>query len=127
MVEYINTLNAVFSCLSDPTRRDILKRVGKKSMNVGEIANQYKLTFAAVAKHIEILKRSQLVTKKRKGKEQVVSINPKSFTLASDYLQQYQQLWKDRLDSLDNYLKKINKQKINKERTKYATNKRSHF
>ena len=109
MVEYSNELDAVFGSLSDPTRRDILKRISKRSMSVGEIAAHYQLTFAAVSKHLEVLERARLVVKTRQGKTQIVSLAPKALAAANDYLEHYRQLWENRLGSLDKYLKLINK------------------
>src|ERR1700691_3173155 len=103
MVEYLNELNSVFGSLSDPTRRDILKKVSKKSLSVGEIAVHYKLTFAAVAKHLDVLHRAKLINKSRRGKEQIVSISPGTLAAASSYLATYKQLWENRLDNLDAY------------------------
>lgn len=105
MVERSNQLNEVFASLSDPTRRDILERVGKRSMNVGQIAQHYSMSFAAVAKHIDVLQRTGLVTKTRHGKEQVIALNPASLAAASHYIEQYREMWEQRLDSLDRYLK----------------------
>ena len=111
MVEYSNELDSVFGSLSDPTRRDILKRVSRKPMSVGEIEAHYKLTYAAVAKHLDVLERAGLITKTRRGKEQIVSLAPKSLAAASEYLEKYRELWENRLESLDKYLKLINKDK----------------
>lgn len=109
MVEYANTLDLVFGSLSDPTRRDILKRVSKKSRSVGEIAKHYNLSFAGIAKHLEVLERAGLVVKTRRGKEQIVALAPKALAQANRYLSGYRQLWEQRLDKLDIYLKTINK------------------
>ncbi len=105
MVEQVKELSSVFGSLSNPTRRDILKRVGKKSLSVGDIARRYKLSFAAVAKHLDVLHRAKLISKARRGKEQIVSITPGTLAVASKYLENFQQLWENRLDSLDKYLK----------------------
>jgi len=107
MVEYKEKLNNVFGSLSDQTRRDILKRLSKGSMNVGEIAKHYKLTFAAVSKHIQVLEKARLIIKKRRGKEQIVSIYPHALVAAGKYIDMYKQLWGNRLDSLDVYLQSI--------------------
>jgi len=109
MVEQQNRLDAVFKSLSDPTRRDILKKISKKSMSVGQIAIHYQLTFAAVAKHLDVLAHAGLVTKARRGKEQIVTLSPKTLAAANHYLERYRELWENRLDSLDKYLKTINK------------------
>jgi DNA-binding transcriptional ArsR family regulator len=106
MVERFSQLDRVFTSLSDPTRRDMLRRIGKKSMNIGEIAQHYTISFAAVAKHISVLEGADLVTKTRHGKERVVSLTPATFAAATHYLDQYREMWEQRLDSLDNLLKK---------------------
>ena len=106
MVEQENELDFVFGSLSDPTRRDILRKVSKKSLSVGEIAAHYKLTFAAVAKHLDVLHRAGLITKTRRGKEQIVSIAPRMLAAASSYLENYKQLWENRMDRLDSFLKR---------------------
>lgn len=105
MVERTNELNAVFGALSDPSRRDILKRLSKRTMSVGEIAQHYAITFAAVAKHLDVLARAGLVTKTRKGKVQIVALAPKALAAANKHLESYRQLWESRLDSLDAFLK----------------------
>jgi len=114
MVEQKHELDSIFGSLSDPTRRDILKKVSQKNMSVGEIALHYQLTFAAVAKHLEVLHRAKLINKNRHGKEQIVSISPGTLVAASDYLQTYKQQWENRLDNLDRYLKLIHKNKKGK-------------
>jgi DNA-binding transcriptional ArsR family regulator len=105
MVERSNRLDSVFGSLSDPTRRDILKRLGRKSMTVSEIAEPYDLTFAAVAKHLEVLQAAGLVTKTKKGREQIVTLAPKALAAANTYLESYRDLWENRLDSLGEFLK----------------------
>jgi DNA-binding transcriptional ArsR family regulator len=105
MVEYTFNLDFVFSSLADPTRRDILRRVGKTELSVGEIAKHYELTFAAVSKHLKVLEKAALVTKRRRGKEQLVSLAPRAFVGAAEYLDWYKPFWTDKLGSLETYLK----------------------
>ena len=109
MVEYNAALklDSIFGSLADSTRRDILKRVAKKEMSIGEIANRYNLTFAAVSKHLKVLEKAKLIVKRRQGKQQFVQLAPSTLKDASNYLEYYQKLWEDRFDSLEVYLKKI--------------------
>ena len=74
-------------------------------MSVGEVAAQYKTSLAAVAKHLDVLQRAGLVNKTRRGKEQIVSLNPAALAEASDFLEAYRRLWDRRLESLDKHLK----------------------
>lgn len=107
MVELTYDLNSVFGSLSDPTRRDILKRISKRGMSISAIAKHYEFSFAGVAKHLDVLERAGLVRKTRHGKEQIVTIDPQALAAANDYLEVYKQLWEQRLDSLDQYLKSL--------------------
>jgi DNA-binding transcriptional ArsR family regulator len=114
MVEYksnAQVLDAVFSSLSDPTRRAMLKQVARRGMSIGEIATSYNLTFAAVAKHLSVLERAALVKKTKRGKEQIVTLSPPAFASANAYLEGYRALWENRLDSLDRYLESIKKKR----------------
>ena len=106
MVEYALSLDSTFSSLSDRTRRDILRRVSGREMSVGEIARPYDLTFAAVSKHLKVLEKAKLITKRRRGTEQMVQLSPTALADAAEYLQWYRQFMEARLDSLENYLSK---------------------
>ncbi|MBI4836061.1 MAG: winged helix-turn-helix transcriptional regulator [Candidatus Abawacabacteria bacterium] len=104
MVKYDLNLDSIFSSLSDPTRRDILQRVADRELTVGEIAQPYQLSLAAVSKHLKVLEHSQLIVKRRKGKKQLVKLSPLALKNAAHYLQEYQALWENRLDSLAQFL-----------------------
>ena len=104
MVEYALQLDSTFSALSDPTRRDVLSRVSRQELSIGEIAEDYDLTFAAVSKHIKVLGKARLIVKRKRGKEQIVSAAPQALADAYEYLNEYKQLWETRLDALAIYL-----------------------
>jgi DNA-binding transcriptional ArsR family regulator len=106
MVEQTLSLNSIFSSLSDPTRRDMLRRLIKESLSIGELAKPYDLTFAAVSKHLKVLERAHLITKDRRGKEQMVSVVPHALKEVDDYLEAYRALWEERFDRLDALLVK---------------------
>lgn len=107
MVEYASHLDAVFHSLADPTRRDILRRVMRKELSITEVAGAYKrhMSLAAVSKHVRVLEDAKLVQKRRKGKQQFIAPSPPAFKRASRYLEQYRELWGERLDRLDVFLK----------------------
>lgn len=109
MDAHSNDLDTVFNSLADPTRRDILKRVSTKELTIGEIAKHYKLTFAAISKHLKVLERARLIVKHRSGKQQLVKIAPTAFKDATTYLDYYKRFWEERLDSLEEYLKNESK------------------
>lgn len=94
-------LNDVFKSLSDPTRRDILSRVLERAYTISELAEKYKMSFSAIAKHIKVLEKAKLVKKSKHGKAQVITINGESIEKADAYLQRYAILWSDRFDRLE--------------------------
>lgn len=104
MVEYKLNLDSVFSSLADPTRRDILHRVSASELSVGDIAKAYNLTLAAVSKHLKVLEKARLVTKKRRGKAQMVQMAPQTLRAVDEYLAMYREQWEQRLDLLETYL-----------------------
>lgn len=105
MVEYSLSLDLIFSSLADPTRRDILQRVACSELTVSEISQPYDMSLAAVSKHLKILERARLIIKRRRGKQQLVRLAPRSLAPAADCLEAYHQAWQTRLDSLEQYLK----------------------
>jgi DNA-binding transcriptional ArsR family regulator len=106
MVECNAELDSIFGSLADTTRRDILRRVATRELSVGEIASSYEISLAAVSKHLVVLEKAQLVTKRRAGKLQVVGLLPAALVDASKHLERYRDLWESRLDRLEAYLEK---------------------
>ncbi|HYH74997.1 MAG TPA: metalloregulator ArsR/SmtB family transcription factor [Candidatus Saccharimonadales bacterium] len=104
MVEQNAYLDGLFGSLADPIRRDILRRLVDASYSVGQLAEKYDMSFAAVAKHIKVLEKATLIIKTRRGNEQVVSIAPAALKDAAFYLHQYEKLWSDRFAAIDTLL-----------------------
>lgn len=104
MVESTLSLDTLFFALADSTRRSILSRVAEFELSIGEIAEHYQLTFAAISKHIKVLENAHLITKRRRGKEQVVILVPETFSVAREALERYASLWNQRYDTLEKLL-----------------------
>ena len=68
-------MSDVFKALSDPTRRHILELLKKKSMNAGEIADEFDISKPSISHHLSILKSSGLIFDERKGQNIVYSID----------------------------------------------------
>jgi len=105
MVEYRKNLDAIFHSLADPTRRDLLRRLRPREQTIGELADHYHLTFAAISKHLQVLERAKLIRKHRSGREQRVELFPLGLAYADHYLEQYRELWEKRMDRLETFIK----------------------
>jgi len=106
MVNQTLSLDFIFGSLADATRRDILRRVAKEELSVGEIAKPYNLTLAAISKHLGVLERARLISKQRRGKEQIVQLAPQAFAETYEYLEFYRKHLEDRMNGLEQYLRK---------------------
>jgi DNA-binding transcriptional ArsR family regulator len=90
----------VFTALADATRRDIVRRAIAGEEGVAELAGHYPMSFAAVQKHVAVLERAGLVTKRRIGRRKVVRTQVEGLRVAQRLLDQYEQLWLDRIDRI---------------------------
>lgn len=104
MVESNVALDKIFGALADMTRRDILKRVSKAEHTISELAEPYAMSLAAIAKHVSVLEKAGLITKRRSGKEKVVQIQPTTLKVAAEYLSEYEKVWSARFNALEKLL-----------------------
>lgn len=94
-------LNQLFRALADGTRRDILARSLTGTHSVSELAARYKMSFAAVQKHVAVLERAGLIQKRANGREQLVSTNPARLQRVGELLDHFESIWRRRLAQLD--------------------------
>jgi DNA-binding transcriptional ArsR family regulator len=94
----------LFHALADTTRRDILRRCAGGEPSVSRLADAYPMSFAAVQKHVAVLERAGLVTKERRGREQLVRTDPDAVRRARQALDQLETAWRGRVDRMSNLL-----------------------
>jgi len=94
----------IFHALADGTRRDIVRRVVDGEWSVSALARQYPMSFAAVQKHVAVLERAELVTKERRGREQLVHANLSTVRRAAEVLEQLEEIWCGRLARFEDVL-----------------------
>jgi DNA-binding transcriptional ArsR family regulator len=86
-------VDRIFRALADRTRRSIFERVLVAGLSVSTLADDYDMSFAAVQKHVRVLERASLVTKRRNGREQIVLGNMPTLRSASALLDAFEQIW----------------------------------
>src|SRR5205814_5144723 len=91
----------VFAALADHTRRDIVRRAISAEEGVLELASHYPMSFAAVQKHVAVLERAGLITKRRIGRRRVVRTNLEALLVARRLFDQYEDLWRARIDRMN--------------------------
>jgi DNA-binding transcriptional ArsR family regulator len=103
----------MFGALADVTRRDIVRRAIDGEEGVAELAGHYPMSFAAVQKHIAILERAGLVTKHRIGRRKIVRTNPAGILAARRLLDQYEELWRGRIDRMTDLITRTDTRETN--------------
>ncbi|MDA0873706.1 MAG: metalloregulator ArsR/SmtB family transcription factor [Bacteroidetes bacterium] len=91
----------IFHALSDHTRRDILRRSLEGEHSISELAASYDMSFAAVQKHVSVLHKAGLLTKRRKGRKALTRGNPETIRSATALLKELEALWYGRVERMD--------------------------
>ena len=94
-------VNRIFRALADATRRDIVRRTLIEEVSVSQLADAYLMSFAAVQKHVAVLEEAKLVTKQPRGRQRMVRGELARIRQAQRLLDQFEQLWRSRIDRLD--------------------------
>ncbi|MGC3954774.1 MAG: metalloregulator ArsR/SmtB family transcription factor [Propionicimonas sp.] len=97
--------DAFFHALADRTRRDILRRVLAGEHSVTALAANYDMSFAAVQKHVAVLERAGLITKRRSGREQLASGDVDAIRSVASMLTELEDVWRGRIARIDDLLK----------------------
>ena len=96
--------DALFHALSDRTRRDIVRRVLGGEHSVTALAAKYDMSFAAVQKHVAVLERAGLLTKRRHGREQLASGDVDAVRSVASMLDELEDVWRGRVARIDQLL-----------------------
>jgi DNA-binding transcriptional ArsR family regulator len=108
----------VFQGIADPTRRAILHMISAQPLNVNSVSEKFEMSRTAVYKHIKILTECGLIVVNQKGRERYCQAQLHKLGQVSEWIEQYREIWNNRLDSLDTYLQKLQSKKKKYERKK---------
>jgi DNA-binding transcriptional ArsR family regulator len=97
-------VDRIFHALADATRRDILAQAVEGRSSVSALARRYPMSFAAVQKHVAVLEGAGLVTKERRGREQLVRTDVDTVQRARELLAAMEDLWRARVARIDDLL-----------------------
>jgi DNA-binding transcriptional ArsR family regulator len=104
VVEDLAGVDAVFRALSHPTRRDMLARLRRSDLTVGQLAGPLPVSLAAASKHVAVLERAGLVARTVEGRTHVCRLTPGPLASAAAWLETYETYWNERLDALEQAL-----------------------
>lgn len=108
-------LSRTFAALADPTRRAILARLSEGEATVGQLAEPFAMSFAAVSKHLRVLEAAGLVSRGRDAQYRPARLDARPLAAASDWIGDYARFWADSFDTLGSYLDKLQQTNPTKE------------
>ena|SRR5687768_9656641 len=111
----METRRDVFQAIADPTRRQIIEMVARRSLNVKEIAENFEVSRQAVSLHVKILIECGLVVIKKRGRERYCEAKLEQLNDVAEWVDYCKQFWSTQFNSLEKYLKK---EQISKKRKK---------
>ena len=100
-------LDALFTALSDRTRRDIVARLSTGEATVKELAEPYAMSMQAVSQHIRVLERSGLVSQGRHRQTRPCRLEPAALEAAVSWIEESRRAWSDRMDRLETHLVRV--------------------
>lgn len=96
----------VFGAISHPARRRMLDLLAEGERPVKEIAAHFEMSRPAVSQHLRLLLDMGLVTEERHGRERRYRLAPQRLGPVRDWIAHYERFWDDRLQHLQEHLKK---------------------
>ena len=100
-------LDALFTALSDRTRRDIVARLSTGEATVKELAAPYAMSMQAVSQHVRVLERSGLVSQRRHRQTRPCRLEPAALETALSWIEESRRTWSERMDRLETHLARL--------------------
>jgi DNA-binding transcriptional ArsR family regulator len=100
-------LSLTFAALADPTRRAILARLAEGEATVNQLAEPFSISLQAISKHLKVLERAGLITRGRTAQWRPCRLQTAPLEGASDWMERYRHIWRDRFDRLDQEIQEI--------------------
>ncbi|MET4781031.1 metalloregulator ArsR/SmtB family transcription factor [Glaciihabitans sp. UYNi722] len=104
-------LSRVFSALADPTRRDILSRLGEGPTTVGDLAGKYSMSRPAISQHLAVLDGAGLITRTVSAQWRECSVREGGLDDAAEWVAKQRAEWSQRLDFLEEHIRAKRKER----------------
>lgn len=111
MAKHDTDLSDLFHALADPTRRAILTRLAQGPAPVSELAEPTGLRLPTVMRHLAVLEEAGLIATSKDGRVRTCAIVPEALMPMRTWLDEQRVIWESRLDRLDDYVKKVMKER----------------
>jgi DNA-binding transcriptional ArsR family regulator len=100
-------LDSTFAALADGTRRAIVARLAMGDASVMELGRPFDMSQPAISKHLKVLERAGLITRRREAQRRPCRLEPRRLKQIADWVGSYRQFWEESFGRLDDYLQEL--------------------
>jgi DNA-binding transcriptional ArsR family regulator len=104
MAQYSAEIDGVFVALADPTRRGVIRRLGRGPTSVGDLASEFPMTLPSFMKHVRTLEANGLIRTVKTGRVRTCVLNRERLGLIDDWLAEQRRIWEGRTDRLERFV-----------------------
>ncbi len=104
---------ALWLAVADPSRRSLLELlIDQGEATASGLSGEVPFSRQAVAKHLAVLERAQLVSSRRQGREVLFSVRPAQVDNAAQMMVNVGQAWDTRLQSIKRIAEAVHKSRL---------------
>lgn len=107
MAHHDPDLDRIFQALSDPTRRQLLARIGKGAVAVSELARPTGMALPTIMRHLSVLEEAHLISTSKTGRTRLCHPRPETLEATADWLARQRAEWEARTDRLEAFLETL--------------------
>jgi DNA-binding transcriptional ArsR family regulator len=104
MAKYSQELDGLFVALADPTRREVVRRLGHGPQSVGDLARGFPITLPSFMKHVRTLEANGLIRTTKSGRVRTCALRRERLALVDGWLAEQRRIWEERTDRLERFV-----------------------
>ena len=105
MVHY-SPVDRTLAALADPTRREVLERLGRGRATITELAEPFGISLTGMRKHVRVLENAELVATRKVGRSRECGLGPRRLEDVEQWIETYRRMLDERLDRFGEFLER---------------------
>jgi DNA-binding transcriptional ArsR family regulator len=110
------TTTDAFNAVAEPRRRQILDALSGGERRVNDLVDFLDISQPQMSKHLKVLREVGLVRVRSEGRERLYRLDAGSLKPIHDWVKNYERMWSERFDALDEVLEDLKGEEVADER-----------
>ena len=104
MPKLADPVDAAFKALADPTRRQVVERLGAGPASTSTLAEPFDMALPSFTQHLAVLERAGIVTSTKQGRTRTFRLAPAGLDELTAWVAEQRLVWEQRLDQFDDFV-----------------------